>query len=72
MAIEHAPKGKLGDGKPWLILAHMAAVALISLASVVAMRIPNPKVEAADRQLRKTRENTQTRLDHADTARLSS
>jgi MFS transporter, MHS family, shikimate and dehydroshikimate transport protein len=40
-----------GGGKPWLIVAYMSVVSLISLVSVVTMQIPNPKVEAADGQL---------------------
>jgi MFS family permease len=35
-------------GKPWYIVAYMAAVGVISFVSVTAMRIPNPKVEAND------------------------
>jgi MFS family permease len=38
-------------GKPWYIVAYMIAVGLISFVSVLAMKVPNPKVEAADRGL---------------------
>ena len=38
-------------GKPWYIVAYMIVVGLISFVSVLAMRVPNPKVEAADRGL---------------------
>lgn len=37
-------------GAPWLVVGYMAIVALISLIAVVTMRIPNPKVVAADEQ----------------------
>jgi len=39
------------SGKPWYIIAYMIAVGLISFLSAVAMKIPNPKVEAADRDI---------------------
>ena len=38
-------------GKPWYIVWYMIAVGLISFVSVLAMKVPNPKVEAADRGL---------------------
>ena len=39
------------NGAPWLVVGYMAIVAVISLIAVATMRIPNPKVVAADQQL---------------------
>lgn len=38
------------NGAPWLVVGYMAIVAVTSLFSVATMKIPNPKVVAADQQ----------------------
>ena len=60
------------NGKPWLIVAYMAVAALISLISVVAMQIPNLKVETTDRQLRNTRGSRQGTPEQTAATHLSS
>jgi hypothetical protein len=41
-------------GRPWYIVAYMLAVGFISFVAVIAMKIPNPKVVAADQAVAST------------------
>lgn len=53
-------------GQPWYIVAYMGVVGFISLASVIAMKIPNPKVVAADHATASANLNTVPTAVHAE------